>query len=74
MTTEITTIDTEHGDALVWFDAESDPQAAGWVLRYSNGDQDNLDEILNVEPDDRDGDLAVAEAVRFLTRNGIAVR
>lgn len=70
--TETTTIDTEHGEALVWFDSESDPQAAGWVLRYSNGDQ-VVDEILS-EDDANAEDAAVAEAVRFLTRNGIAVR
>lgn len=72
MTTQIT-INTEHGDALVWFDAESDPNAAGWVLRYSNGRQD-LDEILDIEPDDRDGDLAEAAARAFLAREGVTVR
>lgn len=59
------TIPTRHGDALVLWD-EQDPSTAGWFLRYSNGTQDNLDEILSAETLDD----AISEAISFLRING----
>ena len=64
-----TTISTQHGEAKVYFDDESDPTNAGYVLRYSNGTQSNLDEILSAD----DETAAVVEAKAFLTANGIAM-
>lgn len=69
----IQTIDTQHGIAMVYFDDESDPASPGWVLRYNNGTQGNLDEILDVEPDIDQDAAALNAAKRFLEREGIRV-
>ncbi len=62
-----TTISTRHGDAEVWFDVESDPANPGYVVRYSNGSQDNLDEQLPAVTDEQ----AEADAREFLAREGL---
>lgn len=60
--TDITaTIPTRHGDALVAWD-DQDPTNPGWFLRYSNGTQDHLDEILSADTLDE----AIVEARAFL--------
>ncbi|MDG4783281.1 hypothetical protein O7614_26840 [Micromonospora sp. WMMD961] len=70
--TEGQVIETEHGAALVLYDQFGDPTNSGWFLRYSNGQQANLDEILSTtDPTDEEG--AVDEAKAFLAREGIRV-
>lgn len=65
-----TTITTIHGDADLYYDAQSDPTNPGWVLRYNNGTQDHLDEILAADdPADQAG--AEQEATEFLRREGL---
>ena len=58
---------------MVYFDNESDPASPGWVLRYNNGTQGNLDEILDVEPDIGQDAAALDAAKWFLKREGIRV-
>lgn len=67
MSTMTATISTRHGEAQVWLDDESDPSNPGYVVRYSNGDQDHLDEYLTGETDEQ----AEAEAREFLAREGL---
>lgn len=66
MSTMTATISARHGEAQVWFDDESDPSNPGYVVRYSNGDQDHLDEYLTGETDVE----AESEAREFLAREG----
>ncbi len=65
----MTTITTQHGTASVYYDTDSDPANPGYVLRYSNGVQDLLDEALDAETEDE----AMTEALRFLADEGIEV-
>ncbi|MEV1109968.1 hypothetical protein AB0I95_15130 [Micromonospora sp. NPDC049751] len=70
--TEGQVIETEHGTALVLYDQFGDPTNSGWYLRYHNGQQGNLDEILSVADKD-DEQSAVDEAREFLRRQGISL-
>lgn len=73
------TLATVHGPATLWWDAESDPDAPGWVLRWhqvpeGSGDElgrRHLDEIL--DPDLGEGDETAARRVAlvFLGRQGV---
>lgn len=71
-------IDTEFGEAFLWWD-EQDPGNPGWVLRYhlerpDEGNEGtgrrNLDEILSCDDPD-DVDAARTEAEAILRREGV---
>jgi len=64
-------IATEHGPAVVFYDARSDPNNPGWVLRYHDGVQ-QVDTILDADEVDAHLD-ARDEALAVLAREGVKV-
>ena len=72
-------IETEHGPAILRWDRDSDPDNAGWVLRYHLEPEHspdalgrrNLDEPLDADIGEDDAEQARQAAVEFLARERV---